>query len=157
MQEKINKFTKKDLKVGDIVTLACGLKGVILPNCIFLLKTKTQLNLDYYKNDFKSKLFLETLEIVKVERTMKLDVIYEKGILDDVEKRYLKNFLNPFRKRVEYIQKLKITSNIHDHNEAFLGIALKDKEDILLPYFNINEMYLGMKLDKQYTLEELGI
>lgn len=88
---------------------------------------------------------------------MKLDVIYEKGILDDVEKRYLKNFLNPFRKRVEYIQKLKITSNIHDHNEAFLGIALKDKEDILLPYFNINEMYLGMKLDKQYTLEELGI
>ncbi len=153
MQEKINKFTKKDLKVEDIVTLACGLKGIVLPNCICLLKTKTQLNLDYYTNDLKSKLFLEALEIVKVERTMKLDVIYEKGILDDVEKRYLKNFLNPFRKKVKYIQKIKSPNPL----DTYLFIQLADKEKIDLPNFNINEMYLGMELDKQYTLEELGI
>ena len=78
-------------------------------------------------------------------------------ILDDAEKDYLSAVIKPFRDRVIYIRKLE------DGTDGFIGMKLKyyanetDKETLLLPLFKRGTMYKNMKLDKEYTLEELGL
>ena len=101
---------------------------------------------------------LERLEeyIVKIERPVKYETIYEKEILDDVEKEYLKNIIKPFRKRIISIVKL------YNCNGNFIRINLRNMENdflekIIFPYFRKDTMYNGMKLRKEYTLEELGL
>lgn len=79
----------------------------------------------------------------------------EKPILDDVEKRYLEGVLRPFKDRVIYIIKGQV-------NDEYLYISLErfnciGDEGFSLPYFEPNYMYKGMELDKEYTLEELGL
>ena len=75
---------------------------------------------------------------------------YKEPILDEVEKRYLKGIINPFRDKVLYIQKASIgTDNIR--------IGIKNDNTINLPCFKKDTMYKGMKTWEKYTLEELGI
>ena len=80
-----------------------------------------------------------------------------KPILDEKEKDYLSAVIKPFRDRVIYIRKLE------DGTDGFIGMKLKyyanetDKETLLLPLFKKGTMYKNMKLDKEYTLEELGL
>ena len=84
--------------------------------------------------------------------TWLLNGIYEieQPILDDVEKRYLEGVLRPFKDKVEFIKK--------DQNDYGQWISIELKEDwFCLPYFEIDKMYKGMELDKEYTLEELGL
>jgi len=87
--------------------------------------------------------------------------IVETPILDEQEKKYLENFLRPFTKRYDRIEVVK---NGIDSNRFFIGIdfyAFNDGElsDYTnLPYFEKTEhMYEGMKENKNYTLEELGL
>ena len=75
----------------------------------------------------------------------------EKHILDKVEKCYLENLLRPFKDKVEFILKSKYK------NKEYLYIQLNMNEWIGLPYFKKNTMYKGMELEKQYTLEEMGL
>ena len=73
-----------------------------------------------------------------------------KPILDNVEKRYLEGVLRPFKDKVEFIKK--------DQNNYGEWIHFNLKEDwFCLPYFEKDSMYKGMKLNKQYTIEELGL
>lgn len=75
---------------------------------------------------------------------------YKEPILDEVEKRYLKRIINPFRDKVLYIQKASIgTDNIR--------IGIKNDNTINLPCFKKDTMYKGMKTWEKYTLEDLGI
>lgn len=84
-------------------------------------------------------------------------------ILDEVEKEYLSAVIKPFRNRAVSISK-KIINFENKENKIFYYIRIKIEsktgifcnEFISLPYFN-NEMYKGMKVDKEYTLEELGL
>lgn len=76
----------------------------------------------------------------------------EKPILDKVEKRYLKNLLRPFKNRVMYLRKLK-----NRNKKEYLCITLNGFETIVLPFFKEGTMYKGMKLEKKYTLKELGL
>ena len=68
-----------------------------------------------------------------------------------MEKKYLSNFLKPFKNRVETIVKEEIDE------EQYLDIYIKDEGYINLPNFKANTMYKGMKLGKEYTLKELGL
>lgn len=76
--------------------------------------------------------------------------------LDDVEKRYLEGVLRPFKDRVIYIQKRQVD------NSEYVLIILKSFDDTIeegfpLPCFEVNSMYKGMELNKNYTLEKLGL
>ena len=74
----------------------------------------------------------------------------KKLILDESEKRYLSGIIKPFRNKVKSIYKFN----------GFDGewIAINLNSDVInLPTFEANTMYKGMKLNKEYTLEELGL
>ena len=79
----------------------------------------------------------------------------EKPILDKVEKKYLENILRPFKDRVLYVEKVNGVNQ-----RQFLCITLDGLagyENIDLPYFKENTMYIGMQAGKQYTLKESGL
>ena len=90
---------------------------------------------------------------------------YKEDILDEEEKKYLSAVIKPFRDRVHYICKIKITNS--DNQFIFIRVKRYDceedepkntkYEDIDLPYFKKDTMYKGMETDKKYTLEELGL
>lgn len=80
-------------------------------------------------------------------------------ILDKEEKRYLEAVLRPFKDSVRYIEVCGLNVNY-----GYLRIFLMDKyntntcDDVLVfPNFKLRTMYCGMKLDKEYTLDELGL
>ena len=80
-----------------------------------------------------------------------------KPILNDAEKEYLGNIIKPFRDRIIWIGK-----SVYIPGE-YIEIYLRHYDDgcssysIILPYFKKGTMYKGMELDKEYTLEELGL
>ena len=80
---------------------------------------------------------------------------YKEPILDDVEREYLSAVIKPFRKKVKYIVKI---GRIINPIEQYIEIVLFDSSVMKFPYFNTNTgMYKGMKEDKLYSLEELGL
>lgn len=88
--------------------------------------------------------------------------IEAKDVLDEIEKKYLKSIIRPFKDRVVSIEKRK---NINSEG-TFYYIAIKIKsitsdcvnETIYFPYFKPeSKMYEGMELNKEYTLKELGL
>lgn len=85
-----------------------------------------------------------------------LSLPVEEEKLDNVEKRYIKDFIRPFRDDITYIKKV---STLYTLKEQIRIIYYKNgiTGEILLPPFPKNSMYKGMKLNKEYTLEELGI
>ena len=137
-------FTKSDLKDGDKCTLKNG-KVVFYGSSSEYESTYCFENLT---DDFKYELNDE-VSIVKVERP-KYETVFERKaeILDDTEKNYLRGVIRPFE--VKYIE--KGTTRYAE----FIYIQLKNTH-ICLPDFEPNTMYKGMKLNKKYTLEELGL
>lgn len=90
-----------------------------------------------------------------------LSLPVEEEKLDNVEKRYIKDFIRPFRDDIKYIKKISTpcyTSQFKDKEQIGFEYYKNGKAvEILLPPFPKNSMYKGMKLNKEYTLEELGI
>ena len=78
---------------------------------------------------------------------------YKNPILDDVEKEYLSAVIKPFRKKISYIRKRKDLTK----GKKYIQIELCDGDTMYFPYLSNDEMYKGMKLDRNYTLEELGL
>ena len=92
--------------------------------------------------------------IAEAKRPIKYETIYKRKepILDDKEKEYLSSVIRPFRNEVIYIVK-----KIYNHREKeYIAINLKN-DTIFLPNFKENTMYKNMKINKEYTLEELGL
>ena len=81
-----------------------------------------------------------------------LDSIVHPQILDDAEKRYLKGVIRPFRDKVLYIAKRSIMDRRKEH--IYIDLT---HDVITLPCFMKGTMYKGMKTDKEYTIEELGL
>lgn len=91
-----------------------------------------------------SKILTGELEIIK------------KPILDEAEKEYLSNVIRPFRDRVKAIAKYSKGSSefiVIRYSNTLDGFILS----MNFPIFGEGEMYKGMKLGKEYTLEELGL
>ena len=153
------KFTKSDLQDGDIVTRRDKSKGIVnkREKKIMRLDGNMFIYLYNYTEDLKN--ICKAFDIIKVERPIKYETVYEraeeekKEILDETEREYLKAVIKPFKKRVKYI--VKAESLMRDKKEL-LKIQL-DNDDMLLPYFKAGTMYKGMEIDKKYTLEDLGI
>ena len=87
-------------------------------------------------------------------------------ILDDVEKEYLSNVIKPFRNRILYIAKSETVKTYDNPNPKIyecIYIMYKDSTKKRNPYymgfphFEKGTMYKGMELNKEYTLEELGL
>lgn len=103
-------------------------------------------------------------ETQKYFRTVKdfidfLSLPVEEEKLDNVEKRYIKNFIRPFRDDITYIKKVAMLFYTRQPKEQIKIVYYKNgvRGEILLPPFPEKSMYKGMKLNKEYTLEELGI
>lgn len=92
-------------------------------------------------------LLLGKVEIIKIA----------KSILDKAEKRYLTNIIKPFRKHIITVRK------IQNYKYEFIEIVIyrtdegASREVISFPYFNKGKMYKGMKINKEYALDELGL
>lgn len=77
-------------------------------------------------------------------------------LLDEVEKKYLSEVIRPFKNYVTGIAKIK---NENGKGKQFIRITVNKymPEYIIMPYFEENTMYKGMEVNKEYSLEELGL
>lgn len=78
----------------------------------------------------------------------------EHHILDNTERRYLRNIIRPFKAKVKYIVKMP-----HE-NDEYIEIRYMEDENcevINLPSFKYGTMYVGMKGYREYTLDELEL
>ena len=77
-------------------------------------------------------------------------------ILDEAEKRYLTNIIKPFKDQV-----IAIAKRSANYGE-FIDIMIDEGEvgdcgNIYLPYFKPGKMYKDMKVNREYTLEQLEL
>ena len=96
-------------------------------------------------DEFCKKCLSESLEWLNQE--------YKESILDDVEKEYLSAVIKPFRKKISCIRKSKDPRK----RKNYIKIEFCDGDRMFFPNLANDAMYKGMKLDKNYTLEELGL
>ena len=94
---------------------------------------------------------LDDLLLGRVEIVKKV-----KPILDEAEKRYLTNIIRPFKDQV-----IAIAKRSANYGE-FIDIMIDEGEigdcgNIYLPYFKPDSMYKGMKVNREYTLDQLGL
>ena len=84
-------------------------------------------------------------------------------ILDEDEKRYIKNIVRPFRDKVKCITKHTILNygleflTLEYYDRSVLSDSETNTNTFYFPYFPINTMYENMESYRDYTLEELGI
>ena len=149
------KFTKSDLKDGDIITERNGKKRILLEG--FLHDDIGDVSLTYFTEDLKDADGLKENDIVKVERPAKYETVFERKeeILDETEKRYLKNVIRPWQNIVDYIEKHRCLESTG--LKEYIVIFTVENDEIIFPEFEINTMYRNMKVNKQYSLEELGL
>lgn len=146
------KFTKLDLKDGDIVTYRNGLKKIVSGDKLYGNDLFTSLR--YYPEDLKDVDGEEKNDIVKVERPVKYETVFEREeVLDETEKKYLAEVIRPFRKRIQFIQKKKEITEIN----PYIRIVCEDNDKLVFPYITNKTMYKGMEVNKKYTLKELGL
>lgn len=149
------KFTKSDLKDGDIVTYRNGLKKIVSGDKLWE-NDDLFTPLRYYTEDLKDVDGEEEYDIVKVERPVQYETVFERKeeILNETEKRYLASVIKPFKNKIETIEK---TIKIGDSSLCYLIMLLKNNDMANLPNFKKNSMYKGMEVNKKYSLKELGL
>ena len=100
--------------------------------------------------------FEETKKIMDnfINKKVKLTLELEEPILDDEERKYLSGVIRPFRDRVRYIE--KVSYYLDNEQKEYITIKLISGS-MPFPSFKANMMYKCMKLNKEYTLEELGL
>ena len=81
--------------------------------------------------------------------------IIKEPILNEVEKEYLSNVIKPFRDRVEFIVKRSITK--YDYIEISYREINTFVGAVCLPIFKENTIYKNMKINEEYTLEDLRL
>lgn len=155
-EEEVQKaeYTFEDLKKSPIGTKITFKNGIVL-----VKDTK-----EYFENVYNTRHItnLEYLEDIDFGKIIKIEepeyqTVYESKpeILDEVEKRYLRGVIRPFRDRVKTISKF-----VYSEGNASIDISIDDNNIgwlIELPSFPKNEMYQGMEDNKKYTIEELGL
>ena len=146
------KFIKSDLKDGDIVTYRNGLKKIVSGDKLYGNDLFTSLR--YYPEDLKDVDGEEEHDIVKVERPVKYETLFERKeeILDEVEKKYLANVIKPFRHKIKSIMKRSEYGSL-----CYIKICIKNGDAAYFPCFKENSMYKGMEPNREYTLKELGL
>lgn len=145
------KFIKSDLKDGDIVTYRDGRKKIVFEDKFY--GSNHFVLLKYYTEDLKDIDGEEENDIVKVERPVKYETVFEREeVLDETEKKYLARVIKPFRHKIKSIMKRSEYGSL-----CYIKICLKNGDNAYLPCFKENSMYKGMEPNREYTLEELGL
>ena len=146
-----DEYTYEDLKKSPIGTkVTFENEGILVKTTEKRLESRLNVmnieNLKNLKDDYYGK-------IIKIEEPI-YQTVYKckEEILDEAEKRYLRGVIRPFRARMKYIMKEDINYATKEYIRIDLG-----REMINLPKFDSGSMYKGMKLNKKYTLEELGL
>lgn len=150
--ELVKEFTYEDLKKSPIGTRVTFENGkVFIRTCESLFENEFgTFSIEGIAN-LKNK---NCGKIIKIEEPTYKKVYEAKvEILDETEKRYLREVVRPFRDKLEHIIKKRKYNDI----EEFIGIKIKNEYYIVFPHFKKNTMYKGMKVDKKYTLKELGL
>lgn len=143
-------FTKNDLKDGDIVIYRNGLKRTVKNKALTNEEGCVINGLAFYKDNLEHEK-IHDYDIVEVKRSTAYETVFKKNdILDDIERRYLKGVIRPFKDCIEYIKK------IENSRGKYICIRLKE-ETLNFPYLRDDTMYKNMETDKKYTLEELGL
>lgn len=117
---------------------------------IKLLPIVKNLNISKEEWEDYKKEQLEDMEEVD-KYFQELEKKEEKPKLTDEEKEYLSAVIKPFRDKVK-----AITKNTRVSKE-FIEIEIQDDTEIQMPFFKLNAYYRGMKSEKRYKLEELGL
>ena len=152
------KFTKSDLKDGDIVTYRDGQKRTVFCNkLINESRLSTQYLTSYNESLKKTELQKSQTDIVKVERPVKYETVFERNeeILDETEKRYLANVIRPWGDIVDYIVKLRSVEQ--NEIKEYIVIFTVENDKIVFPEFKADTMYKEMEVNKKYSLEELRL
>ena len=77
-------------------------------------------------------------------------------ILDEVEKKWLKNFIKSTN--IEFVEITKGSNSAYMKEFLVMSYEILGTSGIThFPYFEANAMYKGMELNKRYTLKELGL
>ena len=83
-----------------------------------------------------------------------------KFILSEKEKKYLSDFIDPFKSQVTYIEK-RYFKDFKGNEKEFISIGIKENEkywrQMELPLYDAGNYYKGMELMKEYSLEDLGL
>lgn len=147
-------FTKSDLKDGDIVTYRNGDKRTVIAGNLINSNGYISKKLNQYTNELKDTVIGESLDIIKVERSVKYEIVFEREeeILDEVEKKYLANVIKPFRHKIKSIMKRSEYGSL-----CYIKICIKNGNAAYFPCFKENSMYKGMEPNREYTLKELGL
>ena len=122
---------------------------------------KLEVNDSIFKEDCYTEItlenvlsFEETKKIMDnfINKKVKLTLESEEPILDEAERKYLGGVIAPFRNKIKYIEK-----HSSPYKDEYLWFNMKDEPSWSLPLFKKGTMYKGMELNKEYTLEELGL
>lgn len=144
---------KSDLKDGDYCILKNKTKAIKIGE--YVVENDGGIPLKEYNKKLEHN-FNSNYDIVRIDRPTEYETIYKNDeILDSTEKKYLAAVITPFRNKVEYITKVDA-----DIGRQHISIKYNDGLDfewINLPDFKLATMYVGMKSNKEYTLEELGL
>ena len=177
---------KSELKNGCVVELRNGNKGIKIDNILLIVYKDSKSIFGWLKlNDYNDDLTfasndndLDEYDIVKVDNDVTFDysnVKYcvnairnhftttstkadkwswkrKEDILTDKEREYLKAVIEPVKDKVKFIQKIDYSSQQRQY--IYIGV---DNDDIALYSFEANTQFRGMELDKEYTLEDLGL
>lgn len=135
---------KTIINKGDIVTCYCTKKNEFY-------KVISGNNYSNYK-DFEKSECLKLFHVAYVERPIMYELVFDLRKLDHIERNYLTNVIRPFKKDIKYIRKARL-----QNGDYCLIVKLNNTDGMIFPSFNDSSMYQGMEIDKEYTLEELGL
>lgn len=153
-EELLKEYTYEDLKKSPIGTKITFENGeVLVKDDDGDYSNKKRWRDDSDLKELKDR--INTLgKIIKIEEP-EYKTVYESKveILDETEKRYLRGVITPFKDSIETIRRLYSPTKEKD----YIQIRYKDDRPTNFPYFESNTMYKCMELNKNYTLEELGL
>lgn len=154
MLERVE-YTYEDLKKSPVGTKITFENGDIL----IKLEEDSYESRTSYRNNENLKGLKDNInlgKIIKIEEP-EYQTVYESKpeILDEVEKRYLRGVIRPFKENVRFITKRRYWIDSTEYND--ISICIRNNSNIILPKFIANKMYKGMEMEKTYTLEELGL
>lgn len=144
---------KSDLEDGDYCIFKNKDKAIKIGE--YVVTNDGGIPLKEYNNKLEHN-YNSNYDIIRVDRPVEYKTIYKNDeILDSTEKKYLATVIAPFRDKVKNIAKID-----KDIGRQYISICHDDGlyiENIDLPYFKSGTMYAGMKPNKVYALEELGL
>ena len=152
LEPHMAEIRKSDLKDGDYCIFKNKERAIKMGE--YVVANGGGIPLKEYNNKLEHN-YNSNYDIIRIDRPTEYETIYKNDeILDSTEKKYLAAVIRPFRDEIKAIIKEK---DVSYSNGYYLCISLKNNDWANLPSFNSETMYVGMKQNKEYTLEELGL